>query len=684
MMEGGQKRSGRSPRSGKKVSFAGEKALKAQTALEAAKKKEALKETLWKRFEFDQRAVCIVERLLEDDVTDDFLIDCARFITPSNYQDAVEERCIVKMCGYPVCPNKLGSVPKQQFKISTKTNKVYDITERKCFCSNFCYKASKHFEVQISTTPLWLREEERPPDVKLLKKGESGISGEEVKISVQPIRESEIENPEPAESAHPMHLSASGTESEGSDQEQDFVSSVVTGGGAGPKSRTGILKHRGERESNTAAVHTGERDREKDTGTAQDRSAETTGNKNGDKQLERDERTGGNEPQRPAAEADGDGSCTRAVADRPEQAVQAVADLLSACGIEERRMSAVADRPEQPVEAAADLLSACGIEERGTRVVADRPKQPVEAAADLLSACAIEERGTCAVADRPERGSGAERSTGDRAPTPALNVTQVGMSRRGAAELRSLLNARGKDPAAALRAGLLERLSKTLREWRTEETLRLLHGPAYKPRDEEEEEEELDEDDLEVGVEVPASQVQSGGGQGKPSAAVPDYKTLHRETELLSLRVQEFYRGSSVLPEEKNTDPEDPSGWDPALPLVDSHAQLLIQKRIVSEKLNRSLRDIVGPLQLTMNDITDINNLIRTFRFTNANIIHKSPEWTLIAVVLLSVLSDVIPLLQQSLERPSSIQYISTLMGGLMLTDRDLQSLVQLFRVPAN
>ncbi|KAG5847629.1 hypothetical protein ANANG_G00128190 [Anguilla anguilla] len=377
MMEGGQKRSDRSPRSGKKVSFAGEKALKAQTALEAAKKKEVLKETLWKRFEFEQRAVCIVERLLEDDVTDDFLIDCARFITPSNYRDAVEERCIVKMCGYPVCPNKLGSVPKQQFKISTKTNKVYDITERKCFCSNFCYKASKHFEVQISTTPLWLREEERPPDVKLLKKGESGISGEEVKISVQPIRESEIENPEPAESAHPPHLSASGTESEGSDQEQDFVSSVVTGGGAGPKSRTGILKHRGEGESNTAAVHTGERDREKDRGTAQDRSAETTGNKNSDKQLERDERTGGNEPQRPAAEADGDGSCTRAVADMPEQAVEAAADLLSACRIEEERpkqageaAADLADRPEQAVEAAADLLSACGIEERRTRAVA--------------------------------------------------------------------------------------------------------------------------------------------------------------------------------------------------------------------------------------------------------------------------------------------------------------------------
>lgn len=82
-------------------------------------------------------------------------------------------------------------VPTQRYKISTKTNKVYDISERKvgcilekhtamkhrfsryfcdsnitlslfqCFCSNFCYKASKYLEVQISKSPLWLRKEER-------------------------------------------------------------------------------------------------------------------------------------------------------------------------------------------------------------------------------------------------------------------------------------------------------------------------------------------------------------------------------------------------------------------------------------------------------------------------------------------------------------------------------------------
>lgn len=88
----------------------------------------------------------------------------AWFILPANYKDTIEERSIAKLCGYPLCSNKLGKVrafyissiyvmhvivflmhdvfiltvirlilqiPTQKYKISTKTNKVYDITERK-------------------------------------------------------------------------------------------------------------------------------------------------------------------------------------------------------------------------------------------------------------------------------------------------------------------------------------------------------------------------------------------------------------------------------------------------------------------------------------------------------------------------------------------------------------------------
>jgi hypothetical protein len=56
-----------------------------------------------------------------------------------------------------VCSNELTKVPSQKYKISTKYNRVYEIDDRKRYCSSDCYKASKYLESQIPTTPIWLR-----------------------------------------------------------------------------------------------------------------------------------------------------------------------------------------------------------------------------------------------------------------------------------------------------------------------------------------------------------------------------------------------------------------------------------------------------------------------------------------------------------------------------------------------
>ncbi|KAF6111143.1 RNA polymerase II associated protein 2 [Phyllostomus discolor] len=139
---------------------------------DASKRKAELEEIVRRKIKFERKALHIVEQLLEENITEEFLKECGKFITPAHYSDVVDERSIIKLCGYPLCHNKLGIVPKQKYKISTKTNKVYDITERKCFCSNFCYKASKFFEAQIPKSPVWVREEERHPDFQLLQEGQ--------------------------------------------------------------------------------------------------------------------------------------------------------------------------------------------------------------------------------------------------------------------------------------------------------------------------------------------------------------------------------------------------------------------------------------------------------------------------------------------------------------------------------
>ncbi|XP_030766179.1 putative RNA polymerase II subunit B1 CTD phosphatase RPAP2 [Sitophilus oryzae] len=138
----------------------------------------------------DARAMKIVEFSIEGKLRPEVFKKCLPFINQLHYQDIVEERAITKLCGYSLCGKRIPDMPKKQYFISTKSNKVYDITERKNFCSNFCYKASLHIKKQIDNSPLWLRKLEEIPEYKLLDISEGGLPGEHIDHGmVKPIQE---------------------------------------------------------------------------------------------------------------------------------------------------------------------------------------------------------------------------------------------------------------------------------------------------------------------------------------------------------------------------------------------------------------------------------------------------------------------------------------------------------------
>lgn len=139
----------------------------------------------------------------------------------------------------------------------------------------------------------------------------------------------------------------------------------------------------------------------------------------------------------------------------------------------------------------------------------------------------------------------------------SLNIIQVGMSKRGAAGLRDLLkNHTAGAKADSIRLNLLESLGRTLKDWCTEATVKFLYGAGHSPGSplthvrEEKEEEELDEDDLDD----EEAQGIDAGVLKRASAAAPDYGTLQKESQQLGLRVKEFYKGTWILPEESPGD----------------------------------------------------------------------------------------------------------------------------------
>ncbi|XP_016976830.2 putative RNA polymerase II subunit B1 CTD phosphatase RPAP2 homolog [Drosophila rhopaloa] len=117
------------------------------------------------------RAQEIVVRLMEPGIPEPEFLSLLWEIGPPNYSDIVDERDINKLCGYPLCSNVLENIPKQKYTICASKNKVYDLTERKKFCSGYCFKASEYIKAQVPTSPLWLRDRETRPSFHLLARG---------------------------------------------------------------------------------------------------------------------------------------------------------------------------------------------------------------------------------------------------------------------------------------------------------------------------------------------------------------------------------------------------------------------------------------------------------------------------------------------------------------------------------
>ncbi|CAK1548040.1 unnamed protein product [Leptosia nina] len=148
--------------------------------------KEQIQRAIIKKRECNAKAQQIVESLLEKCISENDLLQCLPDINQSHFEDIIEERSIVHLCGYPLCQNAVfeKDIPKQKYRISTKTNKVYDITARKSFCSNMCYKSAMYVKKQMLTSPLWFREYEIVPTFHILHQDVVGSLGQEIDLSL--------------------------------------------------------------------------------------------------------------------------------------------------------------------------------------------------------------------------------------------------------------------------------------------------------------------------------------------------------------------------------------------------------------------------------------------------------------------------------------------------------------------
>lgn len=175
-------------------------------------------------------------------------------INQAYYNDIIVERAITKLCGYPLCLEELGEQPKQQYKISLVHNKVYDITERKDYCSNVCYKASLYLKEQILTTPLWVRKsDDTIPKFKLLNISDTRTDTKnEKKVNIECGKEAN--NKSDVNAKKKCEKNSSKTSVDNADKKSEANDNKIVEGNAGRKSSKIVNNEQKSEEKSTTPI----------------------------------------------------------------------------------------------------------------------------------------------------------------------------------------------------------------------------------------------------------------------------------------------------------------------------------------------------------------------------------------------------------------------------------------------
>lgn len=105
-----------------------------------------------------RRILDFVETMIEPDVTIKELKLGEEFICQRDYDSIVQERYILRLCGYPLCSNKLTREWKQKFHVSLRDKKIYNVEVRKLYCSVRCMNTSLDYrDKKIPEQPIWMR-----------------------------------------------------------------------------------------------------------------------------------------------------------------------------------------------------------------------------------------------------------------------------------------------------------------------------------------------------------------------------------------------------------------------------------------------------------------------------------------------------------------------------------------------
>ncbi|KAL4219617.1 RNA polymerase II associated protein 2 [Mactra antiquata] len=649
-------------------------------------KKAELRKKVEYQVACEERAYRIVERLIDNPITEEMFCNSLQYITPSHYNDILEERAVSKLCGYPVCPNDLGEVMKQKYLISTKTNKVYDLEARKNFCSNKCYKASQHLEKQISNAPVWSRKSLPPIRFELLPlDNKIGRLGNEVIVSKSADVKDEIKTlqkldqyeenllKKKQQKTEQPHVSVGeDLKKEDSDEIKAKFENMNISDETGQNlndEQTNKVSHsmdknimnesynsgnKGKADSERGESSQNKGKKTKKSGKASKISSNVDKSKTDYLMQLLDKRKAllskmVDDQDKAKISVNNDSNAKHRVPDNGQDIGKIDKD------IECRRLEKGGHTSRQLV---SDVNEPTGVQtecddgvEHSNNLICD-VKETVQSGSHTDSVIPHSTAGSSSKYPDEERTQNVEslQSTiRNKSDSKSVNNENEALIKTESKPKKEALN---KNEVKTKRkiTSTLEYICAGVKCWVTMETTDYLHenckdkvdicidlgkpefNKQYKDLVAKVDAQEKDFDAL-LGEESMESDVKN-----QAVAPLPHFDVLKDELQENQKRVEHFMKGSFVYKvTEKNINlKSDSKDNSIVLPTVDRYDQIVKRQKITLEIISKVLPEVLSPLNLLIRDIfTELRQLVSTFNLTSDNIVYKPSEWILISIVLL-------------------------------------------------
>lgn len=235
---------------------------------------------------------------------------------------------------------------------------------------------------------------------------------------------------------------------------------------------------------------------------------------------------------------------------------------------------------------------------------------------------------------------------------------------------------------------LIMRVEKNFAEWITKETIGLLHGEElYKQQimDKITHQEKYMTlcgklNQLQLGLEKEQSIIPD---DLKPT---PNFSILQEESKNLEVKVHAFYNGKTDFGNSAQhlATNIDENKAETFVPLTGSNEPRALRRRIFLDKLNKVLPDLLRALAgpscahciYTSERIARVKTLISTFTLSATNIIFKTAEWTLVALLIIKILGMIDPVIKSLLLTKQATIYMSMILMTYKIDSNYLDCLI--------